>query len=101
MQGQAVAGAPFENLVRHCHAFFASALRVVVAPEAIQRLYHPAAGFCVVGPHVEVTQIARTEIRGDAHGLSFGANGVFVVICIRLLETDADQRLDVGAPCGH
>ena len=101
MQCEAIARALRQHLVPERYAILSGAARLCVSAETLERLHHPCAGLHVAGPHVEVGQLTRTEVRGNAHRLALAAYGLNIALRSRLLVADADQHLGVGTLHGY
>jgi len=97
VQRKTITRAALEHLVRDCQAFLAAAARFVMTAELLERGRHPASGFGVIGPHVEVAQVARPEIGRHLHHLALSANDLLRMVENTLLEAETRGDLDVGA----
>jgi hypothetical protein len=79
-------------------AVCADSLGLFIASEPIKCRHHPSAGLRVIGPHVEVAKVARSEVRRNPHHLALGTDSVLPASGGELLVAHPVRELDIGAP---
>ncbi len=101
MQREARAGTLLEHPIRKLDGLEGCPTRLIIAPREHERVHEPRATLRVERAHVEIGEIARTQLDGGLHGLPLEANRFIQVIAVELVESHPHAQFNVRAARGE